>query len=91
MGHRHFLPDDHNYGKTKQFSGKHENGHAPKTLTSEEILGRLDGLISRQRGKHLLTLCLVWPFWPFHPIYWDGNEIEKNGFKNGLELFENGL
>ena len=24
-----------------------------------------------------LTMCLVWPFWPFHPIYWDGNEMEK--------------
>ena len=32
---------------------------------------------------------LVWPFWPFHPIYWDGNEMEKMVLKmvwNSLKM-----
>ena len=32
---------------------------------------------SLSHDRQRLTLCLVWPFWPFHPIYWDGNGMEK--------------
>ena len=36
--------------------------------------------------KEIITFKLPlfgWPFWPFHPICWDG--------KNGLEIIWNGL
>ena len=48
-----------------------------------------EGLRRIRVQRPTLTPCLVWPFWPFHPIYWDGNEMEKMVLKmvwNSLKM-----
>ena len=52
MGHRHFLPSNHSWRRSKKFNGKTKHGVAPIELSGDDILLQLGNLNDVKFGKH---------------------------------------
>ena len=53
MGHRRFLPLNHNWRRSRQHDGKPENQPPPKILSGEDILEQLSQVYNCRPSKHI--------------------------------------
>ena len=60
MGHRRFLPLNHNWKRSRQHDGKPKHCPPRKTLSSDDILQQLPHVYNRRLGKHINNINRKW-------------------------------